>query len=190
MRVGDLIADRENPRKIKNKEKLKLQKSLEKFGDFGVIVIDERNKIISGHQRVEAIIALKGEDAEVDCKRLIGYSDPELKTINIKANTHAGEWDLDKLAHFTADLAVDLDLQVPQGDPHETIKNKQMELIHYEKYNYVLIACKNEVDYNRLLAALNLEDKTILIAPSKNGGRKIKARAIWYHEMPEKFLAR
>ena len=36
----------------------------------------------------------------------------ELKAINIKANTHAGEWDMDKLAEWTADLKIDLSLDL------------------------------------------------------------------------------
>lgn len=190
MKVGDLIPDVTNPRKIRIKEKLKLQQSLDRFGDFGVIVIDEKNRIISGHQRVEALKVLKGDEEEVLCKRLVGYTEPELKTINIKANTHSGEWDLDKLATFTVDLVPDVDIKPPQGDPHEDIKNKNMELIHYEKYNYVLIACRNEVDYTRLLAALGLTDAKSIIATGRTGNRTIRARAIWYDQMPEKFLAR
>ena len=53
-----------------------------------------------------------------------------------------------------------------------------MEPIRFEKYDYVLIACKNEIDYNELIRNLGLEDKVIKIRK-----RKMKARAIWYDDM-------
>lgn len=173
-----------NPRKITRKKATELQESLEQLGDFGIIVIDENDNIISGHQRVDALQGLYGDDHEVLCKRLVGYSKPELKAINIKANTHSGDWDLDKLAEWTADLHVDLGLDLPnQLDPHEDVKIKDMELIPYEKYDYVMIVCRNEVDYMNLTQALGIDGKKVVVCKTKTGERKIKARAIWYENM-------
>lgn len=178
-----------NPRKITRKKASELQESLETLGDFGIIVIDENDNIISGHQRVDALQALYGDDHEVLCKRLVGYSKPELKAINIKANTHSGDWDLDKLAEWTADLHVDLGLDLPNSlDPHEDIKIKDMELIPYEKYDYVMIVCKNEVDYLNLVQALGIDGKKVVICKTKTGERKIKARAIWYDQMKSQIV--
>lgn len=178
-----------NPRKITRKKASELQESLETLGDFGIIVIDENDNIISGHQRVNALQALHGDDHEVLCKRLVGYSKPELKAINIKANTHSGDWDLDKLAEWTADLHVDLGLDLPNSlDPHEDIKIKDMELIPYEKYDYVMIVCKNEVDYLNLIQALGIDGKKVVICKTKTGERKIKARAIWYDQMKSQIV--
>lgn len=175
----ELKGDPENPRKITKKKREELRQSLEDFGDFGVIVIDENNKIISGHQRVDAMIALGRENEPMLCKRLIGYTRAELKAINIKANTHAGDWDLDKLASWQADIGINLGLDIPNKDPGEDIKVKDMELIRFEKYDYVIIACKTEPDYLKLIRDLGLEDKKVIISKGKNGDRKIKARAIW-----------
>ena len=75
----------ENPRTISAKKKQELQESLDMLGDFGIIVIDENNDIISGHQRVEALKVLRGEDEIVHCKRLIGYSEPEKKAISLSS---------------------------------------------------------------------------------------------------------
>jgi hypothetical protein len=173
-----------NPRKITRKKASELQESLETLGDFGIIVIDENDNIISGHQRVDALQGLYGDEHEVLCKQLIGYSKSELKAINIKANTHSGDWDLDKLAEWTADLHVDLGLDLPNAvDPHEDVKIKDMELIPYEKYDYVMIVCRSEVDYMNLTQALGLDGKKVVICKTKTGERKIKARAIWYDQM-------
>ncbi len=173
-----------NPRKITRKKASELQESLETLGDFGIIVIDENDNIISGHQRVDALQGLYGDEHEVLCKQLIGYSKSELKAINIKANTHSGDWDLDKLAEWTADLHVDLGLDLPNAvDPHEDVKIKDMELIPYEKYDYVMIVCRSEVDYMNLTQALGLDGKKVVVCKTKTGERKIKARAIWYDQM-------
>ena len=166
-----------NPRKIKKKNKEELQESLEQLGDFGLILIDEHDNVIAGNQRV-AILKEMDPDATVTCKRLIGYSEAELRTVNIKDNTHSGEWDMDLLADWTADLNLDLGIDLDNKDPRDR-DIQDMELIQYEKYNYVLIACRNEIDYNDLIRKLGIEGKKIAMTKK----RKIKARAIWYDQM-------
>ena len=182
MEVGQLVGMDGNPRKINSKRKNELRKSMEMFGDFGIIVIDENNRIISGHQRTDALLALHGEKHKVLCKRLKGYSEPELRAINIKANTHSGEWDYDKLAAWTADLQIDFALDLPQTDANER-EVKGMELIRYEKYDYVMLVCRNEIDYLNLTRKLGIEDKKIVVNKSNGKERKIKCRAIWYDQI-------
>lgn len=186
VKISDLCNKLGNPRKITSKKRKELQDSLEQFGDFGIIVIDEENNIISGHQRVSALKETKGEDAVVHCKRLVGYTKAELKAINIKANTHAGEWDLDKLAEWTGELTVKLGLDIPNVDANER-EIKAMEPIRYEKYDYVMIVCKTSVDYESLVKVLELEGKKVVVGAQKNSSgkrtlRKIRCRAIWYHD--------
>ena len=176
MRVGDLKHGFGNPRKISKKKEEELERSMEMFGDFGIFLIDEENNVIAGNQRSK-ILATKNPDILVDVKRLVGYTKSELKAINIKDNTHAGEWDLDLLAEWTADLSVDLGVEIDKDIQERTIP--EMELIHYEKYDYVLIACRSVLDYNDLVRKLGIEGKKIKIAKT----RRINARAIWYDKM-------
>lgn len=166
-----------NPRKIKKKKKEELQESLNTFGDFGLILIDEENNIIAGNQRC-AILKEMDPDRVVLCKRLIGYSNAELRAINIKDNVHSGEWDMDVLADWTADLNIDLGVDLDNKSPEER-KLKDMELIHYEKYDYVMIVCRYETDYNDLCRKLGIENAKVPITNK----RKIKARAVWYDQM-------
>ena len=176
LKVKDLKDGFGNPRKITKKKKEELKQSLEQFGDFGLFLIDEKNNIIAGNQRA-SILKEENPDTEVLCKRLIGYTKSELKAINIKDNTHSGEWDLDLLADWTADLNLDLGLD-EETDIQEH-KIQDMELIHYEKYNYVMIVCRYETDYNDLVRKLGIEGRKVKICKT----RKIKGRAIWYEDM-------
>jgi len=156
-RVGDLKLDFGNPRKIKKQKREELEESLERYGDFGTIIINEQNQVIGGNQRV-TIFQRQDPDMIVSCKLLIGYSLKEQKYINIKANSHAGEWDLAELGDWTADLVdgFKLDLESKPDKNVEERSIKEMEPIHYEKYDYVLIACRNELDYNDLVRKLGI----------------------------------
>ena len=178
MRAGDIKTGFGNPRKITKAKFEELARSFEMFGDFGIFLIDEQNNIIGGNQRLKVIIRSYGPDTMIDCKRLIGYSKEELRAINIKDNTHSGEWDLDLLADWTADLNLDFGIEPKEKDVNER-ELKQMELVRYEKYDYVLLVCKNEPDYLQLCRNLGIDNAKCLIGKS----RKIIARAIWYDDI-------
>ena len=183
MRVGDIKTGFGNPRKITKKKADELERSMETLGHFGVIVIDEDDNVIAGNRRLEILVNKDPDHVEM-CKQLIGYTESEKKAINIKDNTHAGEWDLDMLADWTADLSVDLGLDLPAVNPEDRTIS-EMELIHYERYDYVMIVCKDELSYNSLVRAFGLENKNVLIGRKQ---RKIKARAIWYDDLPVDFI--
>lgn len=177
MRAKDIHTRFGNPRKITKKKKDELKKSLIEQGDWGLFLINETDDVIAGNQRLSIIMEID-PDALLDCKRLIGYSEAELRAINIKDNTHAGDWDLDMLSSWTADLNIDLGI-TPKDTSPDKRKIKEMELIRYEKYDYVLIACRNEVDYLNLCRILGIDDAKVLIAKR----RRIKARAIWFEDI-------
>ena len=177
MRVGDIKTGFGNPRKISNKKLEELEESMSTFGDFGIFLIDEENNVIGGNQRLKVVKKLYGDDAVIDCKRLIGYTKAQLRAINLKDNTHAGDWDFDALADWTADLNVSLDIKETEETPEER-EIPEMELIHYEKYDYVMIVCRSVLDYNDLVRKLGIEGKKVSVSK-----RKINARAIWYDKM-------
>lgn len=182
MKAADIKHDFGNPRKITKKEREKLKKSIADYGDFGIFIIDENDNIIGGNQRLDVLLETDPE-AVVTCKRLIGYDEAELRYVNIKDNSHAGEWDLDLLAEWTADLTLDLGID-PKPENTEERKIDEMELVKFEKYDYVIIACRNELDYNNLVRSLGIEGKKVPVHEK----RKIKARAIWYDEMKAQIL--
>jgi len=183
-RVGDLKFEMPNPRKVKKKKREELQKSLENLGDFGVIVIDENDNVVSGFQRAQ-VLADMDPDQMVDVKVLVGYTEKEKKVINIKANQHAGEWDIDALVDFAVDLT-DIDLSdvlpdVKKDDKPNVIHD--MELRRFEKYDYLVIMCRNKLDYNELLRKIGYENAKQHLSASK----KVKARAIWYDEFEKRW---
>ena len=182
LKVSELKNDFGNPRKINKKKLEELEQSLDTYGDFGLILVDENNNIVAGNQRV-SVLKAKDPNIKVLCKRLVGYSEAELRAINIKDNTHNGEWDLDLLADWTADLNLDLWIDLDNNNPEEK-KISDMELIHYEKYDYVVIACRNELDYNELTRKLGISGKKVAVCKT----RKIKARAIWYDDMKAQII--
>lgn len=185
MRVADIKNGFGNPRKI-SKEKLEeLCASIEMFGDFGIFLIDESNNVIAGNQRLKAVKKLYGEDRVVDCKRLIGFSTAELRAINIKDNTHAGEWDFDLLADWTADLNLNLGIKEESQKESTQHEIKEMELLPFERYNYVIIVCNTNIDYDLLTTKLGIKDRKILLG---GGKRAISARAVWYHDVEDKLF--
>lgn len=183
MRAGDVKTGFGNPRKITKKKKDELRNSIETFGDFGSFIIDENDNIIGGNMRL-SVIKEMDPDTIILCKRLIGYSETELRAINIKDNTHSGDWDMDLLADWTADLTVDLGLEKATKKEMEERSIPEMELIHYEKYDYVMIVCKNELDYNDLIRKLGIEGAKVAISK-----RKINARAIWYDKIKDQIFS-
>ena len=182
IRAGDVKTGFGNPRTITKKKKDELRNSIETFGDFGSFIIDEENNVIAGNQRLNVIKEMN-PDTIILCKRLIGYSEAELRAINIKDNTHSGDWDVDMLADWTADLTIDLGLENATKKEMEERRISEMELIHYEKYDYVMIVCRNELDYNDLVRRLGIEGAKVSISK-----RKINARAIWYDKMTSKIV--
>ncbi len=186
MRAGDIKTGFGNPRKITRAKLEELEQSFELLGDFGIYLIDEDDNIIAGNQRLKAVMSMRGPDVTLDCKRLIGYTQSELRAINIKDNTHAGEWDLDLLANWTADLSLDLGIDPKENkkDP-ENAKNRDMELIRYEKYDYVLIVCRNEIDYKNLQRALGIDGRKMIVSDK----RKIQARSIWYDDIKAQIIS-
>jgi len=175
IKLSELKTGFGNPRKIKKQSLSELEESIKNFGDFGLFVIDEKNNLISGTQRARAMIN-QGIDVEVDCKRLVGYTEIEKRIINVKCNQHSGEWDAEKLATWLSD--VDLKINIKDGII-EGGEVDGMPLNAFEKYDFVMIVCRNELDFINLQRKLGIENKK----QSLNGKKMVKARAVWYDEI-------
>lgn len=181
LEVGELKHGFGNPRKITAKKMRELENSLEQLDDFGIFVIDENKNLIGGNQRA-TVLCKKDPHTKVLCKMLIGYTEAELRAVNIVDNTHAGDWDLDVLSSWTADLNLDIGINAAKKEIDErTIPD--MDPIRFERYDYVIIACNNEIDYNELIRNLGIEGAKVKVAK-----RKLKARAVWYHDIKAQII--
>ena len=103
--VKDLIPFEKNPRKITDKQKDDLKRSLEKFGLVEIPAIDVDNKIIAGHQRIK-ILQLLGRDKEKIDVRVPNrkLTEEEFREYNLRSNRNVAEWDYDLLSEFDHDL--------------------------------------------------------------------------------------
>lgn len=96
-----------NPRRMTEKQTEDLGQSLARFGLAEPIVINLNNTIIGGHQRIKVLVAqgIDGVDVMVPDRLLTAEEEKEL---NLRLNKNVGEWDLEALANFSADLLKDV----------------------------------------------------------------------------------
>ncbi len=149
LKPSDIKLDFGNPRKITKQKFEELKKSIERFDDFGVVVINEANQCISGNQRIQAMIELNIE-SPICCKKLIGYTEQEQKAINIKSNEHQGEWDFDILNDYFKELnEFDFDIKLDEKNDYKKTKTigekyynglRSQEDVYKEKIIYRLIS--------------------------------------------------
>jgi len=95
--TDSLVVREDNPRLLKKNKFKKLVKSLETFPDMMLvrpIVINEKHEILAGTMRYLAVQELGWEEVFVI---QVNWSEEEQKEFMIKDNTHAGDWDTDKL---------------------------------------------------------------------------------------------
>lgn len=99
-KIKDLLPSEENPRKIGRKAYEALKKSLQEFPEMKQlreIIVDEKLKILAGHQRIYALQELGYEDVYV--KQVTGLTNKQKREFMIKDNTSSGDWDDDILAN-------------------------------------------------------------------------------------------
>jgi hypothetical protein len=105
-KISDLNPADYNPRVIDDTALDGLSESLETFGYLDPLVVnvnDDKNRIVSGHQRYK-VLKKKGVKS-IECIVIDVDEDTE-KSINVSLNNPEiqGRWDLDKLETLLADL--------------------------------------------------------------------------------------
>ncbi len=122
--LKDLKPHPKNPRRLSKNEAVKLEESLDEFGQAQPIIINLDNTIIGGHQRYN--LFKKKKIKEINCsipERLL--TEKEAEKLCIKLNLHYGEWDENIIANewdlpelMTYGLTLDdLDLEESDGAP-------------------------------------------------------------------------
>jgi hypothetical protein len=127
--VKELIPLPYNPRKLSERQRNDLEKSLSKFNLVEIPAVNKDNTIIAGHQRLMILTALGRGNDEIDVRipsRML--SEAEVKEYNVRSNLNTGEWDIETLKAnfdltellgwgFTQDGFIDLGLEIPTFQP-------------------------------------------------------------------------
>ena len=109
--IADLTPNAANPRKITDKRKAQLRKSLEQFGNLSPITWNKTTgRVIGGNQRLEGYRDLGHSHVDV---WVVELDEAREKAAVVALNNHAGEWDNSKLEAILRELqATDIDLQL------------------------------------------------------------------------------
>jgi hypothetical protein len=105
-KVGEIVPADYNPRKITDKQRSGLKKSLEKFGYLQDVIVNIRsgkNIIVGGHRRLEELGLVKTD--EIECT-IVDLNERDEKALNIALNNKhiSGEYDEIKLDEILAEL--------------------------------------------------------------------------------------
>jgi len=91
-----------NPRKISDHQAEALKRSLDRWGFVEPIVANKRTgKIVGGHQRVDAALALAVAKVPV---HWVDLDEDSEKALNIALNKISGEWEDNRLAELLTEL--------------------------------------------------------------------------------------
>lgn len=109
-KLGDLIKNGYNPRKLSENERRDLEKSVTEFGTVVPIVLNigsRANVIIGGEQRIKVYADLGIEDVEcmVPSREL---SLEEERELNLRLNKNTGSWNEELLKEFDMNLLLDV----------------------------------------------------------------------------------
>ncbi len=128
-KVADLVPADYNPRRLTDKQRVDLTKSLEEFGFVDPVIINKNDHIIGGHQRIKicADLNIKTVDVRVPDKELTARQE---KALNLRMNKNTGEWDWSILETFEIDLLEEVgfdkaEIQALTGEFN--FKNKEIE---------------------------------------------------------------
>ena len=118
MPIADLTPNAANPRKITDKRKAQLRKSLEQFGNLSPITWNKTTgRIIGGNQRLEGYRDLGHTEVDV---WVVELDEVKEKAAVVALNAHAGEWDDGKLSELLASInTVGADMELTGFDAGE-----------------------------------------------------------------------
>lgn len=129
-RISELIPYDNNPRRLTDKQKSDLEKSLRKFDLAEIPAINTDNIILAGHMRLRILSELGRSGETIDVRvpdRTL--TENEVQEYNIRSNKNTGEWDMDVLANaFDVDelkewgfddKSLGVSAPIPQKDQNE-----------------------------------------------------------------------
>jgi hypothetical protein len=154
VKAKDLIMNPDNPRIMSDFMFERLGKSMSKYGYVIPISVDEKNRVLSGHQRLTKILEVEGEDCEL---QVLECNIPEKDALKllIEVNKHKGWFDYIKLVGLTDKFKLDVsftDIEL------ENIKNHHLDL---SVLDVGIVEC--ELDRDQYIDILESRDEFKLV---------------------------
>lgn len=169
-KVSELAPALENPRRITAEQKAKLKRSLDELGNLSPITFNVRTgKVLGGHKRLEVLQEAGELETAVWCVDLV----PEKERAAMLAlNTHAGEWDEEKLSEFLKGLDANMDAEffgLADALQSEEVKIENLKILPPPRFAWCLIGVPI-VEFARVQALLDKLPAEAVIKTTQNDG--------------------
>jgi len=164
-KLGELVPDPNNPRRLSTHDGRQLKKSLDVFNLASIPVIDKENNILAGHQRINILKSQRGSNSEIDVRvPSREMTKEEITEYRLRDNRNTGEFDFDILANnFDIEYLEEVGFKGSELVGFVTDEfedefysyddtNAELPIVpkFNEKYMAVVIFCENELDENWL----------------------------------------
>ena len=162
--ISSLIPNKINPRRLNKVMGEGLKKSLSKFGMCQPIVIQQTNKVIGGHQRLEVLLSLGYKKVKVAVPSR-PLTEEESNELTIGLNKIQGEFDFDMLANQW-----DVDILCNAGFTLEELHDEVEKAEEPKKFS-ITVKCINESELRAV------EDEIVMLIgtlPNITYKKKIK----------------
>ncbi len=113
IKIRDLKEWNKNPKKH---DVALIKKSIEDFGYIDPIIIDEDNRVLSGHGRLKVLKSQGVEEADVVQVRGLTEEEKEKYSLIVNKTVEKGGWDTELLAQFDEELLEDVGFDVKELD--------------------------------------------------------------------------
>jgi len=145
-KVSDLAKAEYNPRKLTEKEREDLERSIDEYGVVVPVVVnvgDREDVLIGGHQRIRIYQDRGFDEVEVRVPSR-ELTEPEEKNLNLRLNKNTGSWDYEKLAEMEMEILLEVgfgdeelaymwdDVNIIDEDPNPEEKAKAIDEVKVE----------------------------------------------------------
>lgn len=168
-RIADLVKYEKNPRKMSNKARSELQRSLEKFDLAEIPAIDQDNTVLAGNQRLRTMLELGWGEREIDVRvPNRPLTEDERAEYLLRSNKNVGEWDEEMLvnefdrdmlleAGFTSAEITGMTTEDEQKEQDAEFEVPGMAIKAFEHHDYVVLVFKRTEDWLRALDLFKIE---------------------------------
>jgi len=121
-----------NPRRMDADTLEKLKRSIQEFGVVQPLIVNTKNEVIGGNQRLRALKELHIDEVDVI---VVDLSPEKEKALNLALNKITGEWDEALLKAFVADLQIE-DIRLAGFDENEILNLELDTAIQVKEDNF------------------------------------------------------